>query len=69
MMTDGRSMARMSDKALEARSQVAQDEMRDAIEDNCANMSVLYQKYAKTCKRLFEEGPARFAEKIEALKK
>ena len=51
-------VAGVSDKALQARTEMATDEMKAEIEDNCSNISILLKKHAMACKKLFEEGPA-----------
>jgi hypothetical protein len=51
-------LAGVSDKAQAARASIAADDMRSEMDGDCTNISVLLQKHAKSCKSLFEDGPA-----------
>lgn len=52
-------LAGVSAKAIEARTTIATEEMKEQIDDNCSNIAVLLQKYAKTCKVLIENAAER----------
>jgi len=41
--------------------------MMSEIENNCTNISVLLQKHAQQCKRLFEDGPKSYTDGIDKL--
>jgi len=58
-------VAGVSAKALEARMQIAVDEMKEDIDNDCTNVSVILQKHARACKELAEKGPSDFANMIE----
>jgi hypothetical protein len=54
----------LSEKALTARMEMAQQEMMSDIENTCTNISVLLQKHAMQCKRLYEDGPKSFTDEL-----
>ena len=58
----------LSEKALIARVQIAQQDMFSEIENTCTNISVLLQQHAKQCKRLFEDGPKSFGAEMGRIK-
>lgn len=57
----------LSDKATNARMSIAIDDMKSDTENNCINISVLYQKYAHKCKSLMDDGPSELAAKLKKL--
>ena len=59
--------ARLSENALAARVDIAQQGMMSEIENNCINISVLLQKHAQQYKRLFEDGPKSYTDGIDKL--
>ena len=60
-------MIGVSEKALKARMELAIEDMKAETENNCLNISVLYQKHANSCKFLYENGPKEFSKNIKAL--
>jgi len=56
-----------SNKALEAKMEIAKQGMMADIENNCINISVLLQKHAMQCKRLFEDGPKAYSDAMDRL--
>jgi len=57
----------LSEKALSARVQIAQQGMHSEIENTCTNISVLLQQHAKQCKRLLEDGPKTFGDEMDRI--
>ena len=57
----------LSEKTLSVES--AKRDMMSEIEDTCTNISVLLEKHAQRCKRLFEDGPKSFADEMSRAKK
>jgi hypothetical protein len=57
----------LSEKALTARVEIAQQGMLSEIENTCTNISVLLQQHAKQCKRLFEDGEKSFADELDRI--
>ena len=57
----------LSEKTLSVES--AKRDMMSEIEDTCTNISVLLEKHAQRCKRLFEDGPESFADEMSRAKK
>ena len=57
----------LSEKALSVEN--AKRDMMSEIEDTCTNVSVLLEKHAQRCKRLFEDGLKSFADEMSRAKK
>jgi hypothetical protein len=57
----------LSEKALAARLEIAQQGMYSEMENNCTNVSVLLQQHAKQCKFLFENGLKSFADQLDRI--
>ena len=57
----------LSEKALSVEN--AKQAMMSEIEDTCTNVSVLLEKHAQRCKRLFEDGQKSFADEMSRAKK
>jgi hypothetical protein len=57
----------LSEKALTARVEIAQQGMRSEIENTCTNISVLLQQHAKQCKRLLEDGQKSFTDQLDRI--
>jgi hypothetical protein len=57
----------LSEKALTARMEIAQQGMLSEIENTCTNISVLLRRYAQQCKRLLEDGPKSFSDEIDRI--
>ena len=57
----------LSEKALSVEN--AKRDMMSEIEDTCTNVSVLLEKHAQRCKRLFEDGQKSFADEMSRAKK
>jgi hypothetical protein len=57
----------LSEKTLSVEN--AKRDMMSEIEDTCTNISVLLEKHAQRCKRLFEDGPKSFADEMSRAKK
>jgi hypothetical protein len=51
--------AKMKFETIEARSKLYRDSMSDELGKDCRNLSILLEKYGKTCKSLFENPAAR----------
>jgi hypothetical protein len=60
-------IADLSDKAIEAKVSLAIEAMKDDTENNCVNISVLFQKHAKSCKATFEQGPEILTNRLNKL--
>jgi hypothetical protein len=57
----------LSEKALTARMEMAQEKMMSEIENTCTNISVLLQKHAQQCKQLLEDGPKSFGDAMRRI--
>ena len=57
----------LSEKTLSVES--AKRDMMSEIEDTCTNVSVLLEKHAQRCMRLFEDGLKSFADEMSRAKK
>lgn len=57
-------IAAVSDKAINAKVEIALEEMKRDTENNCVNISVLFKKHAYQCKATFDEGPGIFADRL-----
>jgi hypothetical protein len=57
----------LSEKALSARVEIAQQGMLSEIENTCTNISVLLQQHAQQCKRLYEDGPKSFTDERDRI--
>ena len=57
----------LSEKALSARVEIAQQGMFSEIENTCTNISVLLQQHAKQCKRLLEDGEKSFTDELNRI--
>ena len=55
----------LSEKAISARMEIAQQGMMSEIENTCTNISVLLQQHAQQCKRLYEDGPKSFTDQLD----
>lgn len=60
-------VAGLSQKALDARVTIAIDDMKADTDSNCINISVLFQKHAKVCKTLYEDGPSILSNAVKRL--
>jgi hypothetical protein len=54
----------LSEKALAARVEIAQQGMLSEIESTCTNIAVLLQQHAQQCKRLLEDGEKSFTDEM-----
>lgn len=57
----------LSEKALIARVQIAQEGMYSEIESTCTNIAVLLRQHAKQCKRLLEDGEKSFTDELDRI--
>jgi hypothetical protein len=57
----------LSEKALMARVQIAQDGMYSETESTCTNIAVLLRQHAKQCKRLLEDGEKSFTDELDRI--
>ncbi|PDT71708.1 hypothetical protein CO683_00685 [Bradyrhizobium ottawaense] len=60
-------IAGVSDKALNAKVEIAIEEMKRDTDNDCVNISVLYQQHAYSCKATYEQGPSTFADKLSKM--
>lgn len=59
--------AGLSEAALSARVDIAQQDMRSEIENSCTNIAVLLRKHAQQCKQLYENGPKMFTTELDRI--
>lgn len=68
MAINSGKMAGLSPTALLARTEILTSEMIGDIDNDCVNISVLLNKYAKTCKALMETSNERIARILDRYK-
>lgn len=60
-------IAGVSAKALSARMDMAIADQKSETENSCTNIAVLFQKHAKKCKSVLEDGPQSLADGLNSL--
>jgi len=59
----------LSEKVISAKVEVPKQEMMSEIDGLCTNISLLLEKHAQRCKRLYEDGPKSHADEMSRAKK
>ncbi|WP_375413065.1 hypothetical protein [uncultured Bradyrhizobium sp.] len=59
-------VAGVSDKAINAKMELAIEDMKSETDNDCVNIAVLLKKHAKTCKSTMDDGPAILLEQYKA---